>query len=687
MSTRAFVTAHAYDKSKDALPVQPPAVTHEQPRAESQASGDPARLLRGLESKYAVPPPIAHVADRAPAAAGPAAVKATSPEASAEIESILSAFRAARHALDKVPAGADQKLSAAQVAIANHHVAHADRVADSRQPGNSGAIENAASSFYESLMRYIDRVEAPKRQLSAEASALLALNEAFRERQKLGLYQPQPHKAETKPDVVYTKDSLADAFRIIETRSESLYEQLEALAGLKADPRSEDRRNSLVARSAPLLAESIDYATWLVKQLPPREAASCKQHADRAADRMLRVYHWIPSRVAHASMKEVFDPLVDRMADALARVGAKPMAQRDTPPLVTGEQREQLAEKEELDAAWKGEDGLKAELWSLRSHKLSAGIDLFDRLAEVKDPEREPDFLEVVLKAVLIASLGHIAGGVTAVLAAKVIVSGGALQKLVDITTDSTQGIAGEASEGAMKESAKVEKRKRARAYFVSGLKLEVEKSHAKYEGAIETAIARGEISAAALRREIAPIKAMISESEISQHYLRGAATGWASYLAQSRLGTVPGQQDRTGRKVTNMEGYIAGAENSRGESARHGDGVLRIRIDVDEPRFNYDPDRGPNISLKSTEIVGLNADLKGHVLAGAGGRLDRVWLPKEVMIVSKAYRRALLAINERNDVRDTEMWDPLRKLYPDKLMFKTPNAFWSLVAPMLKAQ
>ncbi|MEJ7599863.1 MAG: hypothetical protein WKG01_18300 [Kofleriaceae bacterium] len=516
---------------------------------------------------------------------------------------------------------------------------------------------------------------------------LLALNDAFRERQGFGLYQPQAHNGETKPDAVYTKDSLIDAFRLIETRSESLYDQLEALAGLKADPRSEPKRNSLVASHAPLLAESIAYATWLVKQLPAKDAAACRSNADRAADRMLRIYHWIPSRVAHAPMGEAFDPLVDQMAEALARVGARPMAKRDTPPLVTGEQREQLDEARELRLAWEGTGGLQLALAELRSHKVDAGINLFDRLADVKDPEREPDFLEVLAKAVLIATLGHIAGGVTAVLAAKVIVSGGALQKLVDVTTDSTQGVAGEAAAGAATKAAETEKRKRARAYFVSGLTLEVNKMHANYEAVIAEAMARGELSAEAIRQETAPIKAMIKESTVSQHYLRGAANGWASYLAQSRLGTVPDQHDRSGRKVTNMNGYIAGAENSRGEAARHGDGVLRIQIDVDEPRFNYDPDRGPNISLKSTEILGLNSELKGHILAGAGGRVDRVWLPKEVMIVSKAYRRALLAINERNEVRDVEMWDPLRKLYPDKLMFKTPAAFWNLVAPLLKAQ
>ena len=141
----------------------------------------------------------------------------------------------------------------------------------------------------------------------------------------------------------------------------------------------------------------------------------------------------------------------------------------------------------------------------------------------------------------------------------------------------------------------------------------------------------------------------------------------WTKYVVRSRLGGRP----RDGA-VSDMENYfgerLPGGGRAFGTSRAHGAGVLSITMVVNPPGTK------PKLDHNATAVLAMNSEMKQAILKGADFRFDRVLLPKEVNVRTD-YGRAVIALNERNEIQDVQDWHEVQR----KVGLDSGHQFWKL--------
>lgn len=479
--------------------------------------------------------------------------------------------------------------------------------------------------------------------------------------------------------------AVADAFDSIARRAG------EALSALEqTDQRTPDHaaRDKLVAIYAAQIEVASTSASWLVQQVPEGEREAFKAPADRAADRVHALLTWIMSRTGNHQMRQRVEATMRTVDAALESVGAEAVTARSTPAL---RGTESIEAADERAALLEAQQDHAIALRELRDAKIHQGIEPFHDLAALED-NPDPSFVAELLKAILVASIGHIAGGLFGTyqaLTTRVPIppSGAfraaALDRLKDVTIDSVQGIGGKAADGAFAESRRDKNAlTKARTYFVAGLKTAAGEEQSFHEQLIATEVSSGTATAASLRDETALIRAM--KGDVGAIYLQRASAGWASYLAQQSLGKT-GKRDDYGRRASNMDHFLGEAarqddphgERVFGTSKAQTDGVLHVHLEIDA-----DPRHGSKAKIRrqNLTIEGVNNELRQQILREAGGNIGKVWLPKVVYVsmANNSFHAAQLALDERNLLRDHVEWDSIRRHtqhVPDHT-YESPEAF-----------
>jgi hypothetical protein len=312
--------------------------------------------------------------------------------------------------------------------------------------------------------------------------------------------------------------------------------------------------------------------------------------------------------------------------------------------------------------------------WEMRQQ---AAVTKFANLAALEDQE-EPDFVIELLKAVFIAALGHFGGhifgaatGVAAtalssavkntsvhLLSAKNIEE--IVRRVTDVSTDAIQSISGGGS-----GQTKLDPQARARAFFVAMMQIDIADRCAQYTKNLNALQGAGEISP----DHIDVVSSIFEHILPSAHdaFLLETTKAWTKYVVRSR---VPAK--KLDKSVSDMRDYFgtqrAGGTRDFSTSKAHGAGVLSIRMIVDPPGTR------PRIDHTATQLVGMNSQLKEFLLNAAGRQFDKIDLPKEVS-VNTDYGRAVIALNERNEVQDVLNWSDVVR----KVGVESGQRFWTL--------
>jgi hypothetical protein len=502
-------------------------------------------------------------------------------------------------------------------------------------------------------------------------------------------------------------------------------EALWALENADHEKPDHAKRDAIVDEYAAQIGKAATAAGQLVKQTPWSRREIFYVPADMAAEKVLAVSTWIMSRTGNARMRSRFEQAVHVFDDALQALMRPPVTARSTPALRGQESFEAHDETADLEHA---QEEHAIALRDLRDAKINYGIEPFHDLAALED-NPEPSFMLEMMKSVLVATLGHIAGGVFGLATkgvkgslrastsiaegtaagygpavANVVVgkatidpSNVALERAAiasvhehfkNVTIDSVQGIGASAADAAFAEASKDNNAKtKARTFFVAGLKSAAGKEQSQHEQLISREKAAGIATAASLRAETTTLRAM--EREIGALYLQRASAGWASYLAQQALGKT-GSHDPSGRQASNMKSFLGepvrddapNGDRAFGSDKSQLDGVLHLHLEIDA-----DARHGakPNIRRKGrVTIEGVNDALREQILLDAGGHIGKVWLPKVVYVsmANNSFHAARLALDERNVLRDHTEWEYIQRhtQHVADRAFESPEGFASLI-------
>ena len=234
------------------------------------------------------------------------------------------------------------------------------------------------------------------------------------------------------------------------------------------------------------------------------------------------------------------------------------------------------------------------------------------------------------------------------------------VQRIVDVSTDIIQAVASAAE-------TKTNKLARARAFFVSGMEIDVVERVNQYKKNASDMVLNSEITPEQL--SVMRFLFQTIQSNVHDAYVLQMAAAWASYVAQSRLGTTYRGQRK--RHVSNVKDYF-GKKNATGRvlgtSKEHTAGVLRVEMKV-QPAGTK-----PRLQRHRTQIVGMNSELLHAVLEGAQHRLNNVWLPKEIHVFTD-FGHAIIVLNERNEVGDVVDWPEVQR----KVGLESGQRFWQV--------
>lgn len=575
---------------------------------------------------------------------------------------------------------------------------HADAVADRVVRGDS-AEELLSAYLGPGVQQQTTAVRRSPGKETAEGSEVVGADAGVRGDATQDLVDffmgPAPAAASTAVQLKPQRAASADAMpaNVLDAPADLAFDTIyrladEALMALENVDREEPdhaKRDAIVDEYGAQIAKAATAATQLVQQIPWHRREIFYVRADMAAERVLAVMTWIMSRTGNARMRSRFEQAVRVVDGALRSLSRDPVTAHHTPALRGKESFEADDEKKDLLQA---QQDHAIALRDLRDAKIIRGIEPFDDLAALED-NPQPSFIVEIAKAVLVATLGHLAGGALG-LAMKSIGKGGreALSRMSEhfknVTIDSVQGIGAEAADQALADTNKDKNAKsKARTFFVAGLKSAVGKEQSQHEQLISIETRDGIATAASIRAETATLRAM--EKEIGAIYLQRASAGWASYLAQHALGKT-GSHDPSGRQASNMKNFLGEPQRDAdptgdrviGSGKARTDGVLHLHLEIDA-----DARRGPKATIRRkgrVTIDGVNDDLREQILAEAGGHIARVWLPKVIYVsmAGNSFQAARLAFDERNVLRDHTEWSyiALHTQHVADRAYDSPQAF-----------
>jgi hypothetical protein len=199
-----------------------------------------------------------------------------------------------------------------------------------------------------------------------------------------------------------------------------------------------------------------------------------------------------------------------------------------------------------------------------------------------------------------------------------------------------------------------VDPQKLAAAYFCRALSVAEDTRADAYKENLNSLDQNGTITATQLR-DMAHLMRQKAPGLADEYYQQITNT-WATYLAQSHLGT----KQSGGKTVANMNNYFGekapgGRVFGTNKNKAGSGGVLHVLMTVDEATSK------PHVDRSATRVEGFNSALKGTVLESADHELDRVELPKEVH-VHAGFARATIALDEHNHFRDVINWEEIQR-------------------------
>jgi hypothetical protein len=197
-------------------------------------------------------------------------------------------------------------------------------------------------------------------------------------------------------------------------------------------------------------------------------------------------------------------------------------------------------------------------------------------------------------------------------------------------------------------ESSKIDPKSRALVFFTGQLSKNVRARFRSYGLSVSQMVNDSAVEASDLHEMATTLDAIAGRAR--QQYLMKSASLWASYCAQSRLGS---HYSGT-RKVSKMQDYFGCPQSdgrAGGTDRSGGDGVLSVVLEIEGPSSR------PKLDREQTRIIGLNSELQKYVLSSAGYELARVNLPKEVHVLCH-FSHAVIALDETNRIRDVRGWE-----------------------------
>lgn len=457
-----------------------------------------------------------------------------------------------------------------------------------------------------------------------------------------------------------------------EVRAALRYIERSATTGLvELEASTPATRNGIVAKIALEVSHASEALVELLDGLSPDKRPDLRAPANAAAEALNRVYGWISSRAPNAEMITTFDAAVHELAPALRTMNVESIGARGQQHVTNSEARESTREHADVNAAAANlKDAIDAE-----KDLLLAGFDSFSKLAQLDDSS-PPSFIEAVAKSLLLAATGHLFGEAMGAFMQRVTRTGKALsqvahERFVNVSTDTFQGFGSALDEAH--ELAEKEKVAKARIYFETGLKQAAILDAKQRKKAINQLVKSQRASADVLDSERERIAA--DDSVRAETYSRNAAHLWSLYQAQSTLGTHPGVTDGAGHGISRMDDYF-GVRNEAGDrevgTGHQGThGVARISVDLSSGTSN--------VQAMNFEITGSNHQIASKVAARGGNQFDQIELPKEVTVYLRHYR-AVIAIDEKNRVRDSIGWDDIARASGHDHDLESPQAFWAVV-------
>lgn len=452
------------------------------------------------------------------------------------------------------------------------------------------------------------------------------------------------------------------------------YIQSSATNGLRELEASTPKtRDDIVVKIALEVSYASEVLVELLVGLSDDKRSDLRAPANAAVVALQEVKSWIVSREPHADMLATFNEAVRAITPALQSMNVQPIVARRRIELNEGESDEATAEKDSVvKAAGNLENAIDAE-----SLQLISGVGAFTALAAIDDSS-PPSFIESLATSLLIAATGHLFGEAMGAFLQRVTepaitVSKVAMDRFVNVNTDTVQGLTGAFIEA--RKAASAAKEAKARIYFAKALE----------QAAILDAKMRKDAVLALVTSHRARADLLVEETtEIAKNdrmraesYTTTAAHLWSLYRSQSTLGTHGQGASRDGheRGVTRMDEYF-GVRNAAGDrEAGTGHvgthGVVRAHFDVASGT------RG--LEAKGFEISGSNHTIASVIAARGGYELDQMELPKELTVVLGHYR-AVIAIDEKNRVRDSIGWDDIARASGHDRDLESPKAFWAVV-------
>ncbi len=630
------------------------------------ASGGPAPEHAAVQRKSAQTQPASKAQPDANTSStqGPEATETSTADGDdhAMAQAIITGYRAAQHALDKF--GTPDAV--------RPHLLHVGNVSPEYRGKADHRTVVAAADAFDLALRARMQSSPGKFQELDETNKRIRID--LRLKDASGPVQDLSGGS----DASYAKEAIAPAFDALAVHTRGA---LRALDELDGDHQA--GRMRIIEVVAGDIDFTCDYVRGLVSQVAREQRRGFAGSADGAANAILKVKHWVREQPGSAHLMAKLLRGVETFDEVAVEIGAPKIGDRDEVPLTESQQSHADEEKAAFEKAM-------GEL----THEIDAVAELNrDKIASFRetamlDDQPQPDFESRLLRAIVDTMLSTVIGQFAKVLAtpgspvhlpvaAKTVglpqppaqSAGFGLDSVFSIGLGSVKtavmaAIAAPPSQG-------VDPRKLAAIHFTDALlAAEVARAQAYKDklGALKNDRA---ITASQLR----DLKSIMRThaSALAEHQRQEITKAWATYLAQSHLGT----KHSGGKKVANMHDYFGKHTPSGrvfGTSKAGGDGIVSVVMHIENGAAK------PTVDPSATKVIGLNSVLQSDILDAANHELAHVELPKEVHVYSE-FAHATIALDERNHVCDVINWDQMLRHVGGLSAFR----FWQLWGKNLK--
>ena len=496
---------------------------------------------------------------------------------------------------------------------------------------------------------------------------------------------------ESGVDDYYEASVIAPALELGRSHAEALY------GTLSGDSSTDTAARALaLSAGASAIEPHLRYVIPMLRRLDSQNRGQHAEGLERMTAAVMKVERWVIGRPASATLLPALSP-VERLLDAArSLVALPPLADRLVEGLTPGEDQEERAETLELEAA---KDNLRDSYDRLKGGCL-AGMREFEKHVAIKEVTPPPFWAEFG-KAILVAAIGHVTGGLGGIVVSRALSSlantatKASIEGIVaNLMVDGTQGIASKVADDAFAGSSAEVARARLFAGFVRGMDLHAEDLAKLAKARVNDMVLSQRVGVA----DLDTLRRAVDEATADAHsiVLQNAARAWATLLAKCALGVDrPGGQREEGGGATNLTDYFGSRE---GVSPRYTDSVRAERrtgavdgmanITVVVPEAAADP---AALQVASLEVSGLDRYMTRAMIMKGDGFCSVAELAMPTLIsVWVGSSQGQLAIDERGQIRDILRWDTLRRWNADRTaraahprFYEEPASLWRTLGAM----